>query len=100
MSVSSRLWPALPGLVGTVIGVIDKWGNRASKMLDVTWTEPDGSMRWDLEDLQILLLPEIDFKLVKGPRGEALLLRGAARGSKEEDGRRFSRARRCTGAGF
>ena len=100
VSVSSRLWPALPGLVGTVTGVIDKWDNRAGETLRVTRTEPDGSTCWDLEDVHILLLPKMDFKFVKGPRGEALMLRGAARGSKEEDGRRFSRARRCTGAGL
>ena len=33
----------------------------------------------DTEDLHILLRPELAFKLEKGPRGEALYLRGAAR---------------------
>ena len=46
VSVSSRLWPDLPGLVGTVTGVIDKWGNRAGRTLRITWKKADGSTRW------------------------------------------------------
>jgi hypothetical protein len=45
----------------------------------ITWKEPDGTEKYDTEDLHILLRAEMLFKLVVGPRGEALYLRGAAR---------------------
>ena len=43
------------------------------------WTEADGSQAMDTERLDQLLLPEYNFQLIKGPRGEALHLRGANR---------------------
>jgi hypothetical protein len=72
------LWVKVPNLPDVVEGVIDQWVSKASITLRITWTEADGTTKWDTEDLHILLLDHVGFELVKGPKGEALLLRGAA----------------------
>ena len=41
--------------------------------LKISWTEADGTEKFDIDPLGQLL--EHDLKLLKGPRGEALLLR-------------------------
>ena len=74
--VGKALWPQFDNLPDTIFGVIDQWVNKSKMTLRITWTEADGSTRYDVEDLHILCLPLHTFELLKGPRGEALLLRG------------------------
>eukprot|EP00966_Prymnesium_polylepis_P157993 3651839-Prymnesium_polylepis.1 len=78
VSVGRQLWPNIKDLPDTLYGVIDQFINKANMTLRITWTEADGSTRFDVEDLHILCLPHVGFKLLKGPKGEALLLRGEA----------------------
>ena len=49
--------------------------------MKVSWIEADGTPVWDTDTLHVLLAN--DFKLLLGPRGEALHLRGAARIEEE-----------------
>jgi hypothetical protein len=79
VSAGKGLWPDIADVPDTVFGVINQWVNKRSMTIKVTWTEANGEERYDVEDLHILLLPHCEFKLLKGPQGEALLLRGAAR---------------------
>ena len=79
VSVGKELWPGETNLPDTVHGKINQWINKSSMLIKVTWTEADGSEAHDTEDLHILLLPHIKFKLLKGAKGEALMLRGQAR---------------------
>ena len=79
VSAGKALWPGIADVPDTVFGVIDQWVNKRSMTVRITWTEADGEKRYDVEDLHILLLPQCEFKLLKGSQGEALLLRGAAR---------------------
>ena len=76
--VGKALWPQFNNLPEWIYGVIDQWVNKSKMTLRITWTEADGSTRYDVEDLHILCLPLHTFELLKGPRGEALLLRGEA----------------------
>ena len=77
-SVSKAYWPGIQGLPEQVHGSIMQWVKKDQYIIKVNWTEADGSQACDTERLDQLLLPEYDFKLIKGPRGEALHLRGAA----------------------
>ena len=76
--VRKELWPLVADLPDWVYGVIDKWMSKEKLTIKVSWTEENGETNWDTEDLHILLLEQCAFKLLKGPRGEALHLRGTA----------------------
>lgn len=78
-SVGKALWPLLPDLADTVTGVVQQWINKGQMKLRIAWMEADGEQAYDIEDLHMLLLPQMEFKLLLGPKGEALHLRGAAR---------------------
>ena len=81
VSVSSTLWPRTEGLPDVIKGEIMQWMRKESKLLKISWVEPDGSSNWDSDTLHVLLAH--DFKVLLGPRGEALHLRGAARVEEE-----------------
>ena len=74
--IAKSMWPRVEGLPDRVKGKIEQWQNRAQGTLKISWIEADGSEKYDVDALVHLL--EHDFQLLKGPRGEALLLRGAA----------------------
>jgi len=84
VTVSKALWPNIDNLPDVVCGEVEQWTNKNLMKLRVKWTESDGTIVHDIEDLHILLRPEMKFVLVKGPRGEALHLRGAALVEHEE----------------
>ena len=79
VSVGKELWPGEKNLPDIVLGTVNQWVHKERMQIKITWTEADGSMAHDSEDLHILLLPHVNFKLLKGSKGEALLLRGQAR---------------------
>ena len=71
LTVRNTLWPGVPGLPDEVEGKVLQWVHK----------EPDGSWKYDTDDLHTLLAHGL--KLIKGPRGEALHMRGAAREEAE-----------------
>ena len=78
VTVSKSMWPNVQDLSDVISGKIQQWTRRPPEsILKIEWVEPDGSKKWDSERLHVLLAH--GFKLVKGPRGEALRLRGVAR---------------------
>ena len=79
VEVGKEYWPDLAGLPDTIKGVIGQHINKAQMKLKIVWTEKDGKEVHDIEDLHMLLRPHCRFKLVKGPKGEALRLRGQSR---------------------
>ena len=81
VTVCNTLWPNVAGLPDVVKGKVLQWQNRERIQLRINWLETDGSWKYDTEDLHMLLAH--GFKLTVGPRGEALLLRGAARAEEE-----------------
>ena len=74
--IDNSMWPGVTDLPPQVKGKIEQWVNRSALRLKILWTEADGSEAYDVDMLPHLL--EHNFKLLKGPRGERLLLRGAA----------------------
>ena len=78
VEVGKEYWPNLPNLPDTIKGVMESHVNKAQMKVKITWTEADGTKRFDIEDLHVLLLPHCRFKLLRGPKGEALRLRGQA----------------------
>ena len=83
VSASNKLWPNLADLPDVMFGTVDQWTHKARMKIKITWREPDGTTAFENEDLHFLLLPLHEFKLIKGPRGEALHLRGDARREHE-----------------
>ena len=79
VEVGKEYWPDLANLPDTIKGVIGQHTNKAQMKLKIVWTEKDGKEVHDIEDLHMLLRPHCRFKLVKGPKGEALRLRGQSR---------------------
>ena len=82
-SVGKMLWPQMVELPDIIYGVFNQWVHKEKMLLKVTWKEADDSEAHDTEDLHILLLPHCEFKLLKGSKGEALVLRGQARAEFE-----------------
>lgn len=62
-----------------------RWQRKETKLLKISWTESDGTAVWDSDTLHVLLAN--DFKLLRGPKGEALHLRGAAQLKKKRRSR-------------
>ena len=77
VEIDRSMWPKADGLPEKVQGRVEQWVNKAKMQLKITWVEPSGKEKFDVDALHDLL-PH-NFKLVLGPRGEKLLLRGAAR---------------------
>ena len=77
VEIDRSMWPKADGLPEKVQGRVEQWVNKAKMQLKITWVEPSGEEKFDVDALHDLL-PH-NFKLVLGPRGEKLLLRGAAR---------------------
>ena len=77
VTVGNSLWPGVPGLPDAVEGKVLQWANKERITLRINWLETDGTWKYDTDDLHTLLAHGL--KLIKGPRGEALHLRGAAR---------------------
>ena len=75
VAVSNTLWPAVPGLPPMVKGKVLQWVNKSLITIRILWEEAEGGEAHDTTSLHQLL--EHNFVLVRGPRGEALNLRGA-----------------------
>ena len=76
-TVGNSLWPGVADLPPEIQGRVLQWQNKERVQLRINWQEPDGTWKYDTDDLHTLLAHGL--KLIKGPRGEALHLRGAAR---------------------
>ena len=63
VSVGKSYWPDLNDLPDVIFGVIDQWVNKKELKVRITWTEPNGDERYDVEDLHILLLPHCELQL-------------------------------------
>ena len=68
ISVKCSYWPNISNLPEVVEGEIEQWSNKVTKSLRILWTEADGSKTYDTENLDVLLKPTYDFKLLRGPR--------------------------------
>ena len=78
ITVNRTLWPGVPDLDDKVKGKILQWQRKPPEcLLKIAWVETDGTVNWDTDTLHTLCAHGL--KLVSGPRGEALHLRGAAR---------------------
>ena len=81
VTICNTLWPGVAGLPDFVKGKVLQWQNKERIQLRINWLEPDGTWKYDTDDLHTLLAHGL--KLLTGPRGEALHLRGAARVEEE-----------------
>jgi hypothetical protein len=80
--VKSVYWPNIANLPEYKDGEVMQWTSKL-KILTIAWTEPDRRrhprVRHGATDsTSVILRPEFDFQLTKGPCGEALHLRGQA----------------------
>ena len=81
VTVSKSMWPDVSNLPDLVVGKVMQWQNKQQILLKIQWREADGEWKFDTDLLHVLLAHGL--KLVTGPRGEALHLRGAQRAEAE-----------------